>query len=226
MNVLTTGFDAPGIDLLAMLRPTKSKGLYVQMTGRGTRTAPAKTDCLVLDFARNIDRHGPIDKVVGDVMGDKGDGGAAPIKICPECGREVFTAVRVCDCGFEFPPIGPPPLEVKASEAAILSTQVVAQWVDVDRITYAAYVKPDKPTSLLVTYSCGLMNYREWVCLEHRGPPRERAGQWWRAHSATPLPDNVDAALQVATAGQLRQPTSIRVKPDGKFFNIQSHRFT
>ena len=39
MGVLTTGFNAPGVDLIAMLRPTKSTGLYVQMVGRGTRLA-------------------------------------------------------------------------------------------------------------------------------------------------------------------------------------------
>ena len=41
--VLTTGFDVPQIDLLAMLRPTLSTGLYVQMVGRGTRKAEGKT---------------------------------------------------------------------------------------------------------------------------------------------------------------------------------------
>jgi DNA repair protein RadD len=51
MGVLTTGFDAPAVDLIAMLRPTKSTGLYVQMAGRGTRLAPGKDNCLVLDFA-------------------------------------------------------------------------------------------------------------------------------------------------------------------------------
>ena len=63
MGVLTTGFNAPGVDLIAMLRPTKSTGLYVQMAGRGTRLAPGKADCLVLDFAGNVARHGPIDAV-------------------------------------------------------------------------------------------------------------------------------------------------------------------
>lgn len=48
-NVLTTGFDAPMIDLIAMLRPTMSPGLYVQMAGRGLRIADGKTDCLVLE---------------------------------------------------------------------------------------------------------------------------------------------------------------------------------
>ena len=44
-NVLTTGFDAPGTDLVALLRPTASVGLYVQMVGRGTRLAEGKPDC-------------------------------------------------------------------------------------------------------------------------------------------------------------------------------------
>ena len=44
MGVLTTGFNAPGVDLIAMLRPTKSTGLYVQMAGRGTRLAPGKDE--------------------------------------------------------------------------------------------------------------------------------------------------------------------------------------
>ena len=57
VNVLTTGFDAPNIDCVAMLRPTMSPGLYYQEVGRGFRLAPGKKDCLVLDFAGNIVRH-------------------------------------------------------------------------------------------------------------------------------------------------------------------------
>ena len=46
-----------------MLRPTLSTGLYVQMVGRGTRKAEGKRDCLILDFAQNVYRHGPVDRV-------------------------------------------------------------------------------------------------------------------------------------------------------------------
>ena len=46
IGVLTTGFDAPAVDLIAMLRPTASTGLYVQMAGRGMRIAPGKDDCI------------------------------------------------------------------------------------------------------------------------------------------------------------------------------------
>ena len=103
MGVLTTGFNAPGVDLIAMLRPTKSTGLYVQMAGRGTRLAPGKADCLVLDFAGNVARHGPIDAVKPKKPG-AGEGDA-PVKVCPDCQSMLATAVRVCpDCGHAFPP--------------------------------------------------------------------------------------------------------------------------
>ncbi|WMC09617.1 DEAD/DEAH box helicase [Oceanimonas pelagia] len=51
--VLTTGFDAPHVDLIAILRPTQSVALYQQIIGRGLRLSPGKTDCLVLDYAGN-----------------------------------------------------------------------------------------------------------------------------------------------------------------------------
>ena len=47
--VLTEGFDEPSVDCIIIARPTQSAGLYQQMLGRGTRTYPGKTDCLVLD---------------------------------------------------------------------------------------------------------------------------------------------------------------------------------
>jgi superfamily II DNA or RNA helicase len=50
VGVLTEGFDDPGVSCVAMARPTRSDSLYAQCVGRGTRTAPGKTDCLVLDF--------------------------------------------------------------------------------------------------------------------------------------------------------------------------------
>lgn len=63
-EVLTTGFDAPGVDLLALVRPTTSRALHVQMLGRGMRIAEGKDDCLVLDLAGNVGRHGLGDEIV------------------------------------------------------------------------------------------------------------------------------------------------------------------
>ena len=51
VSVLTTGFDAPHVDLIAILRPTESVSLYQQIVGRGLRLSPGKTDCLILDLS-------------------------------------------------------------------------------------------------------------------------------------------------------------------------------
>lgn len=58
VDVLTTGFDSPHIDLIAILRATESPGLLQQIIGRGLRLADGKDDVLILDYAENIERHG------------------------------------------------------------------------------------------------------------------------------------------------------------------------
>ena len=101
-NVLTTGFDAPDIDLIALLRPTMSASLYVQMVGRGMRVKQHTDHCLVLDFAGCVATHGPITYVrpptkKGESQGD------APVKACPECGELVHLSAMMCPaCGFIF----------------------------------------------------------------------------------------------------------------------------
>lgn len=55
--VLTEGYDEPRVDCVVVARPTKSRSLYVQMIGRGTRLHPDKTDCLVLDLVGGASQH-------------------------------------------------------------------------------------------------------------------------------------------------------------------------
>jgi DNA repair protein RadD len=50
VSVLTTGFDAPHVDVIAILRPTESNSLYQQIIGRGLRLSEEKTDCYILDY--------------------------------------------------------------------------------------------------------------------------------------------------------------------------------
>jgi hypothetical protein len=56
-NVLTEGFDEPRVDAIIMARPTRSKLLYTQMVGRGTRRHPDKVDLTVIDIADNSKAH-------------------------------------------------------------------------------------------------------------------------------------------------------------------------
>jgi len=56
-NLLTEGFDEPSVSCIVQARPTKSSLLYIQQAGRGTRLAPGKEDCLILDCADLSSRH-------------------------------------------------------------------------------------------------------------------------------------------------------------------------
>lgn len=62
-QVATTGFDIPGIDCVILMRPTQSKGLLIQMLGRGTRLAPGKQDALILDYADTLSQHMPLEEI-------------------------------------------------------------------------------------------------------------------------------------------------------------------
>ncbi|MDN3682468.1 DEAD/DEAH box helicase [Vibrio tapetis subsp. quintayensis] len=82
VSVLTTGFDAPHVDLIAILRPTESVSLYQQIVGRGLRLSDGKKECLVLDYAGNsYDLYQP------EVGNPKPDSDSEIITIpCPACG--------------------------------------------------------------------------------------------------------------------------------------------
>lgn len=220
MGVLTTGFNAPAVDLIAMLRPTKSAGLYVQMAGRGTRLFAGKDNCLVLDFAGNVARHGPIDAVNPSAPG-KGDG-EPPMKTCPECQSIIAIAAMECpDCGHVFPPPAIK-IEATASTLEVLSTGQ-PQWVTVSDVSYDLHEKPGKPPSLLVSYRCGLVRHREWICIEHDGYARQKAVQWWQRRApGRPVPGTVEQAL--LQADSLRVPVEIAVRPSGRFTEIVGAR--
>ena len=60
VGVICEGYDEPSVSCVVLLRPTASRGLYVQQVGRGLRSFQGKKDCLVLDFVDNSLRHGPV----------------------------------------------------------------------------------------------------------------------------------------------------------------------
>ncbi len=220
MGVLTTGFNASAVDLIAMLRPTKSTGLYVQMAGRGTRLAPGKENCLVLDFAGNVARHGPVDAVAPRRPAE-GDG-VAPTKVCPSCDSIIAAAARECpDCGHVFPA---PEVKVAATATTlqILST-VQPQWITVTDVEYSLHEKPGKPPSLRVDYFCGLVRYSEWICFEHTGYPRQKAVAWWQARSSVSVPSTIAEAL--TGCDNLAKPDAIQLRPSGRYTEVANYRF-
>lgn len=220
VDVLTTGFDAPQTDLLAFLRPTQSPGLYLQMAGRGMRIAPGKTDCLVLDFAGNIARHGPVDDVRPPSAPGSRSGGDAPAKICPKCRARMHPRAEYCaDCGHEFPAVASH--GAAAAAAPILKRDATGIRYDDLQVLYSRYDKLGSPSSLLVEYHAGLRRVaREWVCLEHQGYARTKARLWWkrRAGPSSEPPDTIDQALD--RIQELTNTRAIVVDERGKYPEI------
>jgi DNA repair protein RadD len=221
-GVLTTGFNARHVDLVALARPTKSTGLYIQMVGRGTRLSPEtnKADCLVLDFGGNIARHGPFDDPFIPEKRGKGEG-AAPFKECPECDCACGTMTRICpQCGFEFPP---PERNVDTIPAQKPVLSVEPEWLEVAEASYKRHEKVGSVPSLRVDYRVGLTVHKEWVCFEHQGFPRAKAESWWLRRAPAPVPRTIDEAI--ARAPDIAVPSHLRVKRNGRYDEIVAFRF-
>lgn len=234
VNVLTTGFDAPATDLIAFLRPTQSLGLYMQMAGRAMRTAPGKENGLVLDFAGNVARHGPVDAVSAASAGAKGgsgdrEPGEAPTKTCPECDEIVMIGAREClACGYEFP-APPPKIDHTASTEAIMNMTAEDDWRPLRDFAMGRHVKDGK-ASLRVEYMVDLSGLKgvpfrlvkEFVCIEHTGFARQKAVQWWNAMAGTTPPDTVDEAL--ARRAELRVPAEVVIRKEGEWWRVARTR--
>lgn len=226
--VLTTGFNHKGVDLIADLNPTESAGLHVQKIGRGTRTADGKTNCLLLDFAGNVARHGPIDRIKGRDFKEKDGLGVPPMKECPKCGTIQFAGVRVCGgfhldgkpCGHEFPK---PEINIKSlsDNLPVLSTQKIYEQWDVTSVSYSVHRKEGKPLpTMRVTYMCGLRKISEWITFEHGGKARERACVWWneRCPIDYPAPRSVQEAVDLLSVdASFKKPSQVEVETSGKW---------
>jgi DNA repair protein RadD len=216
VNVLTTGFDAPHIDCVVLLRPTMSPGLYYHMVGRGFRLHPSKTNCLVLDYGGNVLRHGPVDQI--RVQERTLGLGEAPAKECPECHALIAAGYAVCpECGHEFLPPEKQTHDAKASTAAVLSGQVTVETFSVRDVMFGVHTKrgagEDAPKSLRVDYKVGWHRWKsEWVCLEHDGFARQKAVAWWKKRSKEPVPATAAEAVEIANAGGLASTKSITVR--------------
>lgn len=225
VNVLSEGFDAPHVDCVVMLRPTKSPGLYYQQVGRGLRLHPGKADCLVLDFAGNVLEHGPVDEIKVSRPREKkpGEVQTGVSKECPKCLALVPGATRVCaECGHEWPEREIRHL-MSATGAPILAAHIAPVSHAVTSVTYDEHIAKSGALTLKVTYRCGLASFGEWVCIEHEGFARRKAEVWWQQRSRDACPAFVADALDVI--GTLRAPVSILVKEPGKYPEIIGYEF-
>jgi len=242
MNKLTTGVDAPQVDLIGVLRFTRSSSLWVQMLGRGTRPAYAPgyaldsaeqrlaaiaagakaQGCLVLDFAHNTERLGPINNPV--ISAPKGkrkrnESQGAPVRVCPQCAEYVHASRSICPaCGYEFGIVLH--IDGRASDLEVMTRDAqpepVVELVSIDRVTYHYRKRrnSDKPPSLRVSYYTPgdvPQRFEEWICFEHSGNARRRAEDWWRDRcpEGWPAPDSIADAIKLTE--HLRIPRQLKV---------------
>lgn len=216
-DVLTTGYDEPGIDMIAILRPTKSGGLYVQIAGRGLRISPEKKNCLILDFGMNIDRFGPIDCMRFRRKSDKIVFNPRPYKICPQCGVSLNMGVQFCtECDYEFEKVAALH-EPEASEDPIISEP---KTLTVYSVSYRRHKKTDKPDSMRVDYHCGTTSVSEFICFEHGGIATMKALKWYADRCPEPLEKVPTVAEALLAQGRFKVPKKITVKQDGKFWRV------
>jgi len=227
-NVLTTGFDAPDTDLIAMLRPTMSPALYVQMAGRGLRLKSHTDHCLVLDFAGNVAMHGPITAVkTPQRQGQSTVPGFPPTKICEQCNEIVHAAVRVCPaCNTAFPAPEGPTLELREDD--IMGKEGTRMFLK--KWTWQNHTSRSSGKNMLkVNYYGKRLSdpvVSEYLCVLHMGYAGEKAlrllaqmvKQSGMHHDGLTLDDDLDAVADYMNHGT--PPTFIEYDRDGKFFRV------
>jgi DNA repair protein RadD len=220
-NVLTTGFDYPDIDLIAMLRPTMSPSLYVQMAGRGLRPKSRTDHCLVLDFAGVVRQHGPITAVQPpNKKGGKGTGDA-PVKVCENCDELCHLSAKIClACGHPFPvPEGP--------TLALRNDDIMGLEDDEMTLTGWRWRKHVSRTSgkemLAVSYYGALSDpsVTEYLPVTHEGYAGVKAQDLLVsiARAAGAVLEN-DLEQLAAALTKAQHPISIKFRRDGKFYRV------
>lgn len=255
MNALTTGVDHPPCDLIGMMRPTMSPGLWVQMLGRGTRPFDwftlnvvdklryaafqyTKENCLVLDFAGNTRRLGPINDPVVPKLKGQGPPGDAPVRICPKCNSYNHATAKVCIvCGhvFEF---AENISRFASNEELLRSDLPQIEYFAVEKVVMTPHTsyssgRPGIRVAYFVKQGAIPRTFYEYISVESPVPfQRHRSRDWFRAryhYRDKPLTwgDDVPAtnAEVLALSNELRSPRQIRVWINKKTPEVMGHEF-
>ncbi len=174
VGVLTTGFDAPSIDCVVMLRATQSVSLLIQCLGRGLRTADDKKDCLVLDMAGNLDRFGSIEDpyIEGSIKKqerreENRSHSSGGLRACPKC-ENMSESQTTCDhCGHLF---------ISHTDETYQGPSYETYTVDSFKVYTDQQTKNGVDCSIVYYYTEDGKRYKEWILTG--------AGQSWQRKRA------------------------------------------
>lgn len=222
VNILSTGFNYEEIDLIALLRPTMSPGLYLQQVGRGMRLKSNGGDCLILDFAGIIQQHGPITAVKPPTKKGEGEG-VAPSRICPECDEIIAAQCKICpECGFVFP------IVKKDDEWRLRDDDIMGRdplSLSLSSWEWREQTAKSGKQMLVVTYYGGLSDYpiREYLTIFHFGWAGQMAMKKLKgivAKCGVDLDSCETVSALLRSLNKAPYPSEILYKKDGKYNRV------
>ncbi len=173
VDIATTGYDCPSIEVVAVMRATQSITLWLQMIGRGSRIFKGKEGFTILDFGGNKDRLGDYDFNRGWSLWheeNKSGGGVPPLKICgidskdkpiksanevlKGCERLIMAMQNICPfCGFKYPD------KKEAAEVELVLSNII----DDNGVSLAVKHFKDMDFEELKTYRTAKKHKQPWL---------------------------------------------------------------
>ena len=215
VNIMTTGIDIPAINHIVLARATKSTVLYIQMCGRGLRPYDGKDRCVILDYGKNAQTHGTLDRPRIHEKGKPKDREPAA-RQCKACGCYMESDAAHCpECGYI-----PPPRKRKINLTQPFRGEMVS-WlspphsVGVRAVNYEKWEGKSGFPTVRVRYALDDGDYiSEWLCPEHPFDhvATKMFSQRWRrtfGKDETP-PVGVQDCIERLTSHRL-QPLSLTV---------------
>lgn len=188
-----------------------------------------KPNCLVLDYAGNVNRFGAVDLIrmpkKKSNNGDAREPTSPPQKICPGCRESIPIALTQCACGFVFEAVDRARHDAAATNAAIMSTEIKPERHEVKKVLYKVHIGPSGIPCLRVQYYDGYGHIgNEHLFFSHTGFPREKAERWCEKMGIIGnLPRDTDEAKFMCE--NFKKPSAIWIKKSGPRVEIHDYEF-
>jgi len=215
VDMITTGFDFPALDCIVCLRPTLSSSLWVQIQGRGTRLHDSKRNCLILDYAGNLNRLGGVDmyETFYKQNGDKVDA-AEPQQPYQKKPRTIYPGLNT------LLPIDPMTGEI-AGESSLIEVPVH------NCNAIAMNTRNSRYPMMMVTYTCSTpenarINATKFVNTQE---PKEKDSSFFEDRRL-PVSLPVSAKRVSYLVKDAALPHSVVVKKSGKYWNVIEEKFS
>lgn len=254
VGIFNVGWDFPELDLIFVARGTQSTAWWVQCLGRGTRAVyapgmpldtaeqrlaaiaagPKPNGCLVLDFAGNRERLGPVNDPNIPKPRRKGDSvaGEAPTKVCPECSEYCHTRATECPCcGYQFPPASC--LERTACSQEVMVKVSSTPEIAILEVLHTHYTNrltknPELGEAFVISYGSMIKQVSEYFFPQlpdnYKWLQPKFHNRWTEAGGRTPYPSTAEEAVSRART-ELKAPAKVHYTSNTRHAEIRRREY-